>query len=364
MGVIVFLILFFGGLAHGADDSVGQIVEVRNDVRVTRMSGRTIAAKVGSALFPGDAVATGEKSAASFSLGAGGFFQMGERSEATIDELSGLEGEGDDQPVLRQAVGYLRSLISGTGGGTQPVVHTATAVIGVRGTTFETIVSLGGDTAVAVDDGVVELDNEREIRAINAGEMAELDASTESVTAKPAPPIAERDWNRWRGARKSELIPKIPGTLQRYRERVEKWTGQYTDLLAGVREKHNALSDAVDAVRTAKRRRNADEIRSAIDGVKDRRQRLFATLKDARRRMNRFKTIGRQVRKVGVFSWRHRSAFDDDTRKTIESHLSFFKQTGRTLKSDTRYLVRDLRKTLREARQIMRQAERRHRRLK
>ena len=363
MGAMAFLGLFLAGLAHGADDSVGQIVEVRNDVRITRLTGRTIAAKVGSALFPGDAIATGEKSAAGFSLGAGGYFQMGERSEATIDELSGLEGEGDDQPVLQQALGYLRSLISVTGGDAQPVVHTATAVIGVRGTTFETIVSLGGETAVLVDEGVVELDNERDVRAINAGEMAELDASTESVTAKPAPPRAERDWNRWRDARRSELIPKIPGILERYRERVEKWTGQYTDLLAGVREKHNGLSDAVGAVRTAKRRRNADEIRSAIDVLKDRRNRLFATLKDARRRMNRFKTIGRQVRKVGVFSWRHRSAFDDDTRETIESHLAFFRQTGRTLKADTRYLVRDLRKTLREARRIMRQAERRHRRL-
>ncbi len=363
MGMIAILGLFYAGLAHGADDPVGQIVKVRNDVRITRLSGRTIAAEGGSALLPGDAIATGEKSAAGFSLDGGGYFQMGERSEVIIDELSGLEGEGDAQPVLRQALGYLRSLVSGTGSHARPVVHTATAVVGVRGTTFETIVSLGGETAVVVDDGVVELDNETDVRMIHAGEMAELDPKSESVTASPAPPKAERDWNRWLGARKSELIPKIPGTLDRYRNRVEKWTGRYNELLAEVRKKHNGLSDAVAAVRTAKRRRNGDAIRSAVDVLKDRRKRLFATLKDARRRMNRFQTIGGQVKKVGLFSWRHRFAFDGDTRETIESHLAFFRQTGRTLKADTRYLMRDLRKTLRQARRIVRQAERENRRI-
>lgn len=356
--VVAFLGLFLAGRAHGAGNPVGKIVEVRNDVQITRLSGQTIAAKNGSALFPGDALVTGKKSAAGFTLGEDGYFRLGEMSEVAIDELSELEGEEAEKPVLQQALGYLHSVIRGAGGKPRSVVHTATVVAGVRGTAFETIVSLGGETAVVVDEGAVALDTDTDARILNAGEMTELDASTGSVTATPAPPKTERDWNRWRGMRKAELIPKIPGTLALYRQRVEKWTGRYNEMLAGVRADQQRVADAVRAVKTARRGRPAEDVRTAVDALKVRMDRLRATLKDARRRMNRFKTIGRQVRKVGVFSWRHRTAFDDDARETIASHLAFFKSTDKTLKADTRYLIRDLRKTMRQARRILRQAER------
>lgn len=347
-----------GETAPEEETVVGRIIEVKDEVKIARPGGLPFRASVGSSLQPGDTITTGETGSAKFTLGDDDHFELGPSAEVTLDELAELADDDEDQqPVLRQALGFLRSVISGTRAETQPVIHTPTVVAGVRGTTFETVVSLDGATAVVVDEGTVEVNNETEKAVVNPGEMVELDVRNTALKTQQAPPKPKRDWQRWQGMKREELIPKIPGVLAAYRQNIDTWKGQYNDMLAAVRAEEQAVSEAVKKVGNARKSGDADQIEASTANLAERMRQMRETIKNSRHPMNRFKSIGRQVKKVAVFSWMHRKRFDKETRKEIESHIAFFKETGKELRADSLYLIRDLRKTVREARRINRHAK-------
>lgn len=224
------MITFFmtGGQAAGEEIPIGKIDKIKGPVNVTRSDGREIKASEGLSIFPGDQVVTGKGGMVWFSFQQGNQFKLSEESQVSIDELSGRDSE-DSQPVLRLALGYLWSRIQKfTGGTRRTVLHTPTAVIGVRGTEFDSVVSLDGTSVVAVDEGSVEVEAEEEKAILDQGKMTQMEVGVKPSAPVQATPKEKRDWQAWRRERVKGLFKHLPVMAPKFRKRFERGTDRFT----------------------------------------------------------------------------------------------------------------------------------------
>jgi hypothetical protein len=114
------------------------------------------ALSAGNWVKPGQLIVTGPDSGAIFKLADGSTFEIFANSHVTF-----RDSQGSWRDLLEVWLGNIRVHIQKLGG--QPNynrVHTPTALISVRGTTFEVNVEDNGDTTyVAVEEGLVDVEN-------------------------------------------------------------------------------------------------------------------------------------------------------------------------------------------------------------
>jgi hypothetical protein len=114
------------------------------------------ALSAGNWVKPGQLIVTGPDSGATFKLADGSTFEIFANSHVTF-----RDSQGSWRDLLEVWLGNIRVHIQKLGG--QPNynrVHTPTALISVRGTTFEVHVEDNGDTTyVMVEEGLVDVEN-------------------------------------------------------------------------------------------------------------------------------------------------------------------------------------------------------------
>ncbi len=357
--LFILLLLILPAFSQARPEPVGKILSVRNDVQITRAVGnKDIRAEEGTLLYAGDSIESGENSSLAFSLNEKDIFELGESSEVQLDEMLLFSEEEEYSPLIRHTLGFLRSIIRSSKESTQPLIHTPTMVAGVRGTAFETLVSLDSTTALVVDEGTVEMDYGKEKILLNQGQMAETDVHSQSVKTRQAPSAGERNWKEWQEMRKKDLIPKIPLILSAYRHKAEEWSEQYQNLLSEIREEEQKLKAQIGIFTAAAKQKEAETYIASAEKLDMQLKELKKKLGKSRHRINRFKAIGRHVKKVGIFAWLHKRKLEKKEQKEIEQHLAYFQEKGRQLKADTEFLIKALRRTLRDAHKTIRKSER------
>ncbi len=262
--LIVFTVT---SLVAGEETPVGEITEISGYVTVTGSDGRKVDGRKGLPLFPGDQLLTAKSSTVAFSLQQGSIFRLGEEAQVSIDELSSPDME-DAQPILRLALGYLWSKIQSlTGKTTAPVLHTPTAVIGVRGTEFDTVVSMDGTSIVAVDEGAVEVEAEDEKALVNEGRMTQTEVGAKPTAPVSAIPKEKRDWQAWRKQRVKMLFKNLPRMAPKYRKRFETNVNRCTRFAGRVRESSDRVLQGIENVKQARRERDRRKVESSVQKV-------------------------------------------------------------------------------------------------
>ena len=341
--------------AIGNETPIGEIDKVEGEVTVTRSDGRQITGSVGLSLYPGDQIATGEDAEVRFSLQEGGQFRLGEEAQMSVDELSGPEVE-DDEPILRLVLGYLWSRLQKIKG--QPgrlSLHTPTAVIGVRGTEFDTVVSLDATSVVAVDEGSVEVEAEDEKVTLNEGRMTEVE-----MDVKPAPPVRvipkeKRDWQAWRKQRIKRLFKNLPRMAPKFRERFEAMVSRFTGFTDKIREASARLRKTMEKVRQAKKERNRKALGRSVRKLKMQVERFKKGAGRFRKSLNRVRVMGRISHRIEKFAAKNKARFSDQENATIESNLAAISEKRVQLRSTIRETISDIRKVFKELRELRRE---------
>ena len=207
LGFSVFLVtLLIGQSVSAGDISVGQIQEVKKPVTIVRGDGQKVTAEEKLPLFAGDQILTGKAGSVRFTIENGGEFRLGEEAQASVDELSSRDAT-ESPPKLRLVLGYLWSkIIKIKGGKAAFEVYTPTAIAGIRGTEFETVVSLDAGTVVTVDEGTVEVSNDEGSITVDQGKMTQVELDGKPSTPTAAIPKDQRDWKAWRNKRIKRLF--------------------------------------------------------------------------------------------------------------------------------------------------------------
>jgi len=163
-------------------------------------------ATVGMYLYPGDTVRTGKNSKAIVLYANGAETKINELTELIVGEEQTQE---EKKIRLRKGIIWNRTL----GVRAKLMIRTPVAVIGVRGTQFDTSVEEAtGDTSVYVYEGVVTLKNAFGAVDVTAGQKTTATGSAVPVTPQSFSQEEQRQRTAWQEnfkVMKKNLILKI-----------------------------------------------------------------------------------------------------------------------------------------------------------
>lgn len=344
------LITFFmtGGQASGEEISIGKIDKIKGPVTVTRSDGREITAGEGLSIFAGDRIVTGKEGRVWFSFEEGRQFRLSEETQVSVDEMSGRDSE-DSQPVLRLALGYLWSKIQKFTGRTQrTVLHTATAVIGVRGTEFDSVVSLDGTTVVAVDEGSVDVEAEDEKTILDQGKMTQVEVGFKPSAPVQAIPREKRDWQAWRRERIKRLFKNLPRMAPKFRERFERGVDRFTGYTERIQASSVRVTAEMEKARQAKLERDRKKFRESVQRLKVDVKHFKMMTRRFRHGLNRVRVMGRLSHRIEKFVDGNRERFSAGELAVIESNLAVISLKRQDLKNVARQTVSDIKRTFRE----------------
>jgi hypothetical protein len=337
--------------------SVGMISEVNGTVTVTRSDGRKIDAGKDLDLYPGDMLTTGKDGFVGFVLTNGDVFRLSEDAQVSLDELS--VSEEDTPPVLRLALGFLWSKIKPLlAKETRQVIHTPTAVLGVRGTEFDTVVAEDSSSAVAVDHGAVEIEAEKATVLVNQGQSTEVDPEETIKTPEKSVPKDRRDWKKFRKEKAEKLIEQLPENAPRIRIRFERNVNRYLNFTQRI----NAAADDIDShiakLYDAKKKGDRKGVRQQLLKIKSREKRFRPMALKFRKAVNRVRVIGRNAFHVKTVFTKHRHRFSPADRAVIEPNLSAISEKLPELRQTSKQTITHIKQTYRKLKGLRRSADR------
>ncbi|MEW6666872.1 MAG: FecR family protein [Thermodesulfobacteriota bacterium] len=353
---VVFCLLMIAPGASGKDIPAGKIDKVEGAVSVVRSDGKEVKAQPGLSLYAGDQITTGKGAKAWFSLEQGKRFQVGEEGQLAIDELSSSEVE-DSQPTLRLILGYLWSKLDKIGGKPSGLeLHTPTAVMGIRGTEFETVVALDATSVVAVDEGGVEIEVDDHKAVVEQGQMIQVE-----VDAKPGPPEKSpakdmRDWEGWRKKRVQMLFQNLPGMAPKFAHRfsrAEQRMGQFTEK---VNQKGEEVRNGIRVVRQAKAEADRQKIMQARKLLMHQVAEYKPLVGKFRKGLNRVRSMGKASERLEKFVAENRTRYSPQQLTGIDSNLKIISQKREELKTVITRTVMNIRETFRELRALREEA--------
>ena len=194
--VNIILCGFFNVYPVGAvETAMARITTFSGTVQVVRADGSEHAAARDLPFYPGDTLIAGEDGRVEFTFNRGDLFKLYEDSQISLDELSLQEEEA--QPALRLTLGHLWTrIMASVTKPFKPAFHTPTAVLGIRGTEFETVVAMDTASAVTVDEGAVSVETETASVVVAAGKATEIEADDTIVRPFTALPPKKRNWRK------------------------------------------------------------------------------------------------------------------------------------------------------------------------
>ena len=139
-GALVALVVLLGSAPSARAQSVGFVAAVSGSVEIqTAGSTSWAAAALDGPIRMGDSVKTGQDSFAKILLADDTVLSLGEETEVLIDRIVVGDLATRERSIVQQLKGQiLISVGEAFGGPTRLEVHTPTAVVGVKGTIFET----------------------------------------------------------------------------------------------------------------------------------------------------------------------------------------------------------------------------------
>jgi hypothetical protein len=310
--------------------ALGKMERLKGEVSVLRQDGCEVKGESGLALHAGDQITTGKGAEVHFILPPGRQFRLGPESQVSIDELSASEEE-DQSPVLRLALGFLRSKIEKLTG--KPVafeLHTPTAVLGLRGTEFDTVVSLDAASLVAVDEGKVEVDADGAMVLLDQGKMTEVE-----FEEKPSPPSTfsrERDWQDWREKRVERSLQRLPRMVPRLRHRFEQAAVRAGKFAETVQVKGESMRETMREVRAAKQRRDRPRARESFERLREQVEEFRKMAARFRQGLNRFRVMGRLSVRQEQFVKENRTRFPERQVAFMQTQFAAIAQKREALK--------------------------------
>jgi hypothetical protein len=318
--VVVLTLLLFpfcNQTAFGENTPVGRVEKSQGGVSVIREDGKEVKGKPELNLYAGDSITTAKDGAVWFSLSDGARFRLGSDSQMEVDELS-TEAE-DDTTHLRLVLGYLWSKIRNIGASRGKFnLHTPTAVMGVRGTEFDAVVSIDASSTVAVDEGVVDVEAEEGKITLQQGKMSEIEFDGNPSPPVEAAPKEKRDWNQWREQKTDRFVRNLPEISPRLRNRFEQALSRTQTFTEKINQDAERLKTLIQEFRDAKREHDRGVFLEA-------RKRLQEHSEQFKRLAGRFRQVSNRMRAMGGISIRMEKFVLENEDRFTEHDLTVIK---------------------------------------
>lgn len=352
---IVFLIGFLAtAFLHAGETEIARIADFTGDVTLVKADGSEQFVMDLIPLYPGDTLITGKGGYVEFSFNRGDLFKLYEDSQITIDELSGRDEQ--DQPALRLTLGFLWTRIKVSMAATfRPSFHTPSAVLGIRGTEFETVVSMDAAATITVDEGAVAVETDKETVVVDAGKATEVEVDDKVARPFAATPREKRDWTKWRMQRKRKLLTTLPKRLPHMRRRFEMAADRFTQFNQKVNAVALVLDTEIETARAAIARRDRRQARRSIKKINTIEKRFRQNSARFRKGLNRLRVAGKHSIRLERFVQNNLTRLPPDKIVGIQTDLAAIKNVREQLKERAREAVRKVKTMMRKVRTFRRE---------
>lgn len=327
---------------------LGKIESLKGEVLIQRRDGLELRGETGMNLYPGDQITTERLAEVRFVLVPGKQFRLGPEAQVSIDELSSPEEE-DQQPVLRLVLGYLWSKIEKLRGRKAAFdLYTPTAVLGVRGTEFETVVSLDAASVVSVHDGRVELDADGETVIVEQGKMTEVEFDGKPAVPSPTLSREMKDWQAWREKRVEGTLQKLPRMAPKLRHRFEQAAlraGKFAEI---VQQKGEDIRRTMQEVRAAKQKGDRTKVRASSEKLRDQAEEFKKIAARFRQGFNRLQAMGRLSIRLGLFVKENLDRFPEHQLTFIKTQFGSIAEKREEAKESQGKTISTIREVFRE----------------
>jgi len=300
-------------------------------------------------LYPGDTLITDQDGYVEFTFNRGDLFKLYEDSQITIDELSGREA--DEQPTLRLTLGFLWTRIKlSMAESFRPSFHTPTAVLGIRGTEFETVVAMDAASTVTVDEGAVAVETDKESVVVNAGKATEVEVDDKVVRPFAATPREKWDWAQWRAQRKQKLLKTLPKRLPHMRRRFETAADRFAQFNKKVNAVASVLDAEIETARAAIARRDRRQARRSIRKINTIEKRFRQNSARFRKGLNRLRVAGKHSVRLERFVQNNLGRLPSDKVGAVQSDLTAIRKLREQLGDTARNAVKTVKAMMRKVR--------------
>ena len=172
------------------------VIAVSGAVKLVRADGEQAALTVGTELFSGDRVITGERQSLRMQFADKSELQVLENSEVTLDKLSHFKETGMVDTRIRLNSGSVRTRVIRQKPGDRYEIKTPAAITAVRGTTFRLSSDASQISRTEVTEGLVVVSADQAEKDVNFGFgiVAEQDKPLpEPVELLDAPEIGDNE---------------------------------------------------------------------------------------------------------------------------------------------------------------------------
>ncbi|MFC1813853.1 FecR domain-containing protein [Thermodesulfobacteriota bacterium] len=351
MVIIVISAMIITVPSRAEEASVGTVTESKGTVTITRSDGREVDAQKDLSLFPGDTITTGKDGTVSFVFHVGDSFKLNEDSQVSLDELS--VSEEDTPPVLRLALGFLWSKIKPyLSKDTRQVIHTPTAVLGIRGTEFDAVVSEDSAFVVTVDEGSVELEAEKAKRVVEQGQSTEVDPEEKILPATKATPREKRNWQKFRKERAEKLLKHLPQKAPRMRKRFERDVNRYLRFTQKINTTADRINDHISQFNAARKNGDRRTAQTQLKEIQSQEKKFRPMALQFRKASNRVRVIGRSTFHINRMFLKNRARFSSADLAVIEPNLSAVSEKLKELKRTAKATVTKIRQTYRDLKRL------------
>ena len=348
---LAFLVPGVASPSRAGVKPVGTVTEVTGTAALTRSDGQESEAKKGLALFPGDMITTGEDGVVSFVFNGGDSFRLNEDSHVALDELS--SSEEDTPPVLRLSLGFLWSRIKVfVRENTRQVIYTPNAVLGVRGTEFDTVVSEDSSSVITVDAGSVEVETEEARLMVEQGQSTEVDPDEKILPPSGAVPRDQRDWRKFRRERAEKLIRGLPHKAPRIRKRFERDVDRYLRFTDRIHSSADRISSHLTRFYDASEKKDRKATRRQLKKIKSEEQKFRPMVIQFRKAFNRVKAIGKNAFHVKQVFLKNRDRYSSTELAVIEPNLVAVAEKLGELRKTSDRTIAEIRRTYRNLNEL------------
>ncbi|MBT3369064.1 MAG: FecR domain-containing protein [Nitrospina sp.] len=291
---------------------VGRIQSFEHPFYITTVEGKKIDPELGYMITTGDQFATGEGGWVKYELTNEGTFKLEQNSQLTINEPIGVEEDlkrTDIQLVIGELLSKLKKIRKGPF-----VLRTASAVLGVRGTEFQTIVAIDATSMFVVDDGNVEIEAEGKKVIVPKGKMTQVEFEERPSSLQNALSKSERNWGQWRKGQQTIFFNKL-------RLVTDKINAGFTRQLDGINIFYDNLNrqamsidEEIEKLKTYKGKDRSDDMARPAEKLVFKMQSIEKMFNAYRNRLN-------HVRVMRKLSLRMEDFFKANTEKVAKSDL-------------------------------------------
>ena len=300
--VILFASFFFisaHNLAIAQNTFMGKIEAFKHPFSITTNKGKKIEPKLGYMILPGDQFVTGERGWVKFELTDDGIFKLEQNSQLTLNEPIIVEEDlkwTDIQLVIGQLTSMLKKLRK------RPfILRTPSAVSGVRGTEFQTIVAIDATSLFVVDDGHVEIEAEGQKVTVPKGKMTEVEFEEKPSSLKNAQPKPERNWGQWRKDQQKIFLNRLPMITEKINSGFTRQLDGIGKFYDNLNRQATSINEEIEKLKTFKEKNRSSEVTKTARSLAFKMQGIKEMVNAYRNRLNQVRVMRKMTIRMEDF---------------------------------------------------------------